>query len=103
MSLTRHATTRAAQRGVADEAIALVFAYGDIEYSAAYGRRRLRLSHRRAAELLADDLPFRLVEQAQKVELIVGEADQIVTVLRCDPHPARRSPRSYRRRCTVRV
>jgi hypothetical protein len=89
-NLSRHAITRAAQRGVTEDSINLVLAFGDLEYSAGGRRRRLRLSRSRAAELVADGYSFRSIDAAQRVELILGTMDCIVTVIRCDSHPARR-------------
>lgn len=69
--LTPHAQTRAAQRGASDDALALVMNFGDIEYPAAAGRRRLRMSRRMAAELIADDFSPQAVYKAMRVELII--------------------------------
>ncbi len=92
-----HAATRSDQRGARHDAIKLVLAQGDIECPAHSGRRRLRLSNRRAGELLADNAPVSLVEAALRIEIILGEADRIVTVLRCNPYPGRRRPQFHRR------
>lgn len=89
-NLSGHATTRAAQRGVADDVIGLVLTFGDLDYPAGARRRRLRLSRSRASELAAEGHPLRLIDGAQRVELILGAMDRVVTVLRCDAYPARR-------------
>jgi hypothetical protein len=83
--LTEHGAGRAAQRGVTIRAIMFVLAHGDIECRAARTRRALRLSRTKAAELLADGQCFHTVEQAQRIELILGHLDAVITVLRCDP------------------
>ncbi|MBD2747772.1 hypothetical protein IC232_13795 [Microvirga sp. BT688] len=96
--ISDHAETRAAQRGASEECIALVLAHGDIEYPAACGRRIVRLSHQKAGELLTDDVPFRVVDHARSIALVVGAADQVITVLRCDPTAPRRKLDSRCRR-----
>ncbi|GEO18740.1 hypothetical protein [Microvirga aerophila] len=98
-----HAVTRAAQRGVHKNVIELILAFGDIELPAAMKRRRLRLSRNRAAELIAEGYSFRLVDAAQKVELILSKMDRVVTVVRCDPYPTRRNMFLSQRHTSVRV
>lgn len=98
-----HAATRAAQRGVHKDVISLILAFGDIELPAAMRRRSLRLSRNRAAELITEGYSFRLVDSAQKVELILSKMDRVVTVVRCDPYPTRRNMFLSHRHTSVRV
>jgi hypothetical protein len=101
--ISGHAITRAAQRGVHRDVIRLLLAFGDLELPAAMKRRRLRLSRGRAAELMTEGYSFRLVDSAQKVELILGKMDRVVTVIRCDPYPTRRSMFLSHRHASVRI
>ncbi|AMB46909.1 hypothetical protein Y590_18388 [Methylobacterium sp. AMS5] len=90
LSLSQHARTRTAQRGVTEAAIALLFRFGDVEIPTSFGRRSLRLSSRRAQELAAEELPIAVIDKARRMELILGDGDRVVTVIRCDPAAARR-------------
>ncbi len=94
--MTRHARQRLQQRGSRTKEVAIVMTYGDIEVPARDGCRFLRLSHRAVASLLQKDgFVIQDVDRAKRLMVLANTADQIVTVLKCDPE--RRLPRVKRR------
>lgn len=77
--VSRHARRRLAQRGIFPDALRLLMAWGhDLPAGGGCVRRTLLATD--AAELLAEDIPLVLVEAALRIEAVVGEADDVVTV-----------------------
>jgi hypothetical protein len=95
--ITRHARQRLQQRGARPKEVAIVMSHGDIEVPARDGCRFVRLSHRAAARLLSgSDFAVQDVDRAKRLMVLADSADQVVTVLKCNPE--RRFPGATRER-----
>jgi hypothetical protein len=86
---TCHASRRARQRAISEEAIGLLVELGDIELPAGRGCVELSLSHRARGELLGEGCPVALVEEASRLVLILASDGTVVTGWK-RPLPARR-------------
>ncbi len=89
---TLHARRRAAQRRIPEEALSLLFTYGDIELPQRNGCRSLQLSRETVAMLNALGWPLEAVECASRVVLILSAEDRLVTAIK-DSTSARRTHR----------
>jgi hypothetical protein len=86
LKMTRHAMQRLRQRGARPKEVAMVMTYGDIEVPAQNGSRFIRLSHHAVASLLnADGFTVQDVDRARRLTVLAGPADQVITVLKCNP------------------
>src|SRR5262249_7543104 len=98
--MTRHARQRLQQRGARTKELAIVMTHGDIEVPAGGGCRFVRLSHRAVASLLSGGgFTIQDIDRARRLMVLANSADQVVTVLKCDPErrfPGARGKRSCR-------
>lgn len=77
--LTKHAQERAQQRGMPAAALDLVYRCGDVDLPAGGGCTRRAISHRAAAELLAEGESPALVERAARLILVIGNDGMVLT------------------------
>jgi hypothetical protein len=91
--LTRHASQRAAQRGLSQQLLEFMLTNADIEVPARGGCTALRLSRSAAIGLAAELIvPIDFIYRALGTELIIGQETAVVTAYRID-----RRRRSHRR------
>jgi hypothetical protein len=81
MEFTRHGLTRKCQRGVRSEAIKLVLSHYDRDMHAGGTVSALSISRLRSAELRRGGIEASLVDQAEKVVLIVADDGAILTLI----------------------
>ena len=94
--LSIHATTRAQQRGIQRDAIAIVTRYADIVIYVGAGCRSLCLSRQATASLLHEGVSASLIDRAVRVILLVADdTDEIVTVMHDRGNRARRHRRQW--------
>jgi hypothetical protein len=86
--LTKHALKRMNQRGGNMGAADLAYWHGDLSIPAGNGCEWLRMSFARAANLIANGFPVKLVNDAERLNLLLGADGSIVTVVM--KHPGRR-------------
>jgi hypothetical protein len=94
IALSRHARSRARQRGIGGQTLADVASHADVEIPAGAGCIAINLSHRRLIELAQLGMPASRIERCRSVALVLGPDGTVITAL----HMAGGQGRRYRRR-----
>jgi hypothetical protein len=89
-----HARARAQQRGICNQAIALVLVHADRETPVGSRCTAITLSRKMAQRLIGQGTDPQLAERGTKLALVVGSSGRLVTVL----HQLGTRSRRYRHR-----